>query len=45
MSLNILETNNPPVESGNGWVVLFLMVVVVGILGSAGFFYKQKVVR
>ena len=45
MALNVLETNNPPTDSGNGWIILFLMVVVVGIMGSTGFFYKHKVVR
>ena len=44
MELSLLETNNPPTDS-NGWVILGLMVFVVGILGSVGFFFKQKVIR
>ena len=44
MPLNVLETNNPPVGGGNGVVLLFLMVVGLAILGSAWFFFKQKVV-
>ena len=43
MPLNVLETNNPPVGGGNGMVLLFLTVVGLAILGSAGFFFKQKV--
>ena len=45
MELSLLETNNPPTDSSNGWVILGLMVFVVGILGSVGFFFKQKVLR
>ena len=44
MYLRTLETNNPP-TGGNGWVILGLIVFVVGILGSGGFFFKEKIIR
>ena len=44
MDLRTLETNNPP-TGGNGWVILGLIVFVVGILGSGGFFFKEKIIR
>ena len=44
MDLSLLETNNPPTDS-NGWVILGLIVFVVGILGSRGFFFKEKIIK
>ena len=41
--LSVLETNNPPVGGVNGMLLLVLTVVGLAILGSAGFFFKQKV--
>ena len=44
MDLSLLETNNPPTDS-NGWVILGLIRFFVGILGSGGFFFKEKIIR
>ena len=44
MDLKSLETNNP-LTGGNGWVIFGLIVFFVGILGSEGFFFKEKIIR
>ena len=43
MDLRTLETNYPP-TGGNGWVIFGLIVFFVGILGSGGFFFKEKII-
>ena len=44
MGLKSLETNDPPTD-GNGWVIFCLIVFFVRILGSVGFFFKEKIIR
>ena len=44
LGLKSLETNDPPTD-GSGWVVFGLIVFFVGILGSAGFFFKERIIR
>ena len=44
LGLKSLETNDPPTD-GNGWVVFGLIIFFLGILGSAGFFFKENIIR
>ena len=44
LGLRTLETNDPPTD-GNGWVIFGLIIFCFAILGSVGFFFKERIIR